>query len=100
MLMRSRWLMLPALMFISGEGTDFALFTSNPAYDPISAVFPLPALILGPELMVQPIAVNPAWLAGTTEEIQKVTVTVDGEIGSFEINMLAEPFDRLNNMGR
>jgi len=97
-LLRSRWIMLPALMLIEGDDTTpFALFCSNPVYEPAGAVFPLPALVLGPESMVQPIFVNPAWLAGT-DETQEVTVTVDEAFDTIEINMLAEPFDRLNNL--
>jgi len=91
---------LPALMTIAGEDANFALFTSNPVYSPASAVFPLPALILGPDLMVQPIFVNPSWLAGTTEEIQTVMVTVDGESDTIEITMLAAPLDLMINLER
>jgi hypothetical protein len=95
-LLRSRWIMLPALMFIEGDETDFAFFRSNPVYEPAGAVFPLPALVLGSEFMVQPVFVNPAWLAGT-DTTQTVTVTVDEAFDTIEINMLAEPFDRLNS---
>ncbi len=95
-LLRSRWIMLPALMLIEGDDTNFAFFFSNPVYEPAGAVFPLPALVLGCEIMVQPILVNPAWLAGT-DVTQTVTVTVDEASDTIEINMLAEPFDRLNS---
>jgi hypothetical protein len=88
--------MLPALMLIEGDDTNFASFFSNPVYEPAGAVFPLPALVLGCEIMVQPILVNPAWLAGT-DVTQTVTVTVDEAFDTIEINMLAEPFDRLNS---
>ncbi len=96
-LLRSRWIMLPALMFIEGDDTAFALFFSNPVYEPAGAVFPLPALILGSEIMVQPVLVNPVWLAGT-EETQTVTVTVDEASDTIEISLLAEPLDTLNNL--
>jgi len=78
-MMRSRWIMLPNLMIIQGEGTSFAAFSSNVMVDPsTSVILPLPALVLSPEVILQFIFVNPSWLAGAEDE----TITVAVETGA------------------
>ena len=84
--LRSRWIMLPAILAIQGSGTDFAMFSTKPAYSPQNALIALPALVLGPDLIWQTVLVNPAWLAGAGN--QTVTATVDGDSDDFDIKLL------------
>jgi hypothetical protein len=84
---RSRWIPLPAILAISGNGTNFVQGSSKPAYSPERAIFiALPPLVLNAELIWQTVLVNPAWLAGAGD--QTVTCTVDGDSGDFDINLL------------
>ena len=83
---RSRWIMLPAILAIEGNGTNFAQGSSKPAYSPDRAVISLPPLVLNAELIWQTVLVNPAWLAGAGN--QTVTCTVDGGSDDFDINLL------------
>ena len=87
-MLRSRWVFLPVIISIQGDGTSFAMFTSMPNYSPSNALFALPALVLGPELIFQAAFVNPSWLAGTPGDSQTVTATVDGLSDDFTINLL------------
>ena len=84
--LRSRWIMIPAVLAIEGNGTDFAMFSTKPAYSPQNALIALPALVLGPELIWQTVLVNPAWLAQAGN--QTVTCTVDGGSDDFDIKLL------------
>jgi len=84
--LRSRWIMIPAVLAIEGNGTDFAMFSTKPAYSPQNALIALPALVLGPELIWQTVLVNPSWLAQAGN--QTVTCTVDGGSDDFDIKLL------------
>jgi hypothetical protein len=86
---RSRWVPLPALMFIEGTGTSFAFLSTTPVYTPAAAVIALPAIVWGPESMWQLILVNPAWLAGIADETpQTVTVTVGTDTDTITVELL------------
>jgi hypothetical protein len=85
-IVRSRWISLPAILAIQGNGTNFAQGSSKPAYSPDRAVIALPPLVLNAELIWQTVLVSPAWLAGAGN--QTVTCTVDGGSDDFDINLL------------
>jgi len=88
-MLRSRWVFLPVIINIQGDGTSFAMFTTVPSYSPSNALlFALPPLVLGPELLLQTAFVNPSWLAGTPGDSQTVTATVDGLSDDFTIDLL------------
>ena len=87
-MMRSRWVMLPTWVVISGEDTSFSQLTSRVSYSPSTALLPMPALVLGPEIIWQLVFVNPSWLAGFPGDPQTVTATVDGAVTDFEIQLL------------
>ncbi|MCK5186304.1 MAG: hypothetical protein KAR43_04160, partial [Deltaproteobacteria bacterium] len=87
-MMRSRWVMLPTWVVISGEDTSFSQLTSRVSYSPSTALLPMPALVLGPEIIWQLVFVNPSWLAGFPDDPQTVTATVDGGSYDFEIQLL------------
>ena len=79
---RSRWIVLPVLMTIEGEGTSFAPFSifngeySVVTFDPATSVLALPPLVLNAERIWQLILVMPSWLTGIWNESEIVTVTV------------------------
>jgi hypothetical protein len=87
-MMRSRWVMLPTMVVITGEDTSFSQLTSRVSYSPSTALLPMPALVLGPEIIWQLVFVNPSWLAGFPGDPQTVTATVDGASEDFEIELL------------
>ena len=87
-MMRSRWIMLPTLVVITGEETNFSKLTSQVSYSPSTALLPMPALVLGPEIIWQLVFVNPSWLAGFPADPQTVTVTVDNAVDDFKIQLL------------
>ena len=84
--LRSRWITIPSLLAIEGNGTNFARGSSKPAYSPLLALIKLPPVVLGPELIWQMVLVNPAWLSGAGN--QTVTCTVDGDSDDFDIELL------------
>ena len=84
--LRSRWITIPALLAIEGNGTNFARGSSEPAYSPLLALIKLPPVVLGPELIWQMVLVNPSWLALAGD--QTVTCTVDGDSDDFDITLL------------
>ena len=84
---RSRWIPLPALLAIQGNGTNFEQFSSKPAYSPENALlFELPALVLGPEIIWQMVFVSPTLLCEKGD--QTVTVTLDETSDDFGIKLL------------
>ena len=85
-ILRSRWIILPAVITIRGSGTSFVQFSSKPAYSPAFALFVLPPLVLNSELIWQTVLVNPAWLAKAGDQV--ATVTVDGVSDDFNIDLL------------
>lgn len=87
-ILRSRWIMIPAFIIIAGEDTSFSQLTSQVNYNPSNALLPMPALVLGPELIWQLVFVNPPWLAGNPGDPQTVKVTVDEVMDEFEIKLL------------
>ena len=80
--------MLPVLVVITGEETSFSQLTSRVSYSPSTALLPMPALVLNPELIWQLVFVNPSWLAEFPADPQTVTVTIDGAVDDFEIQLL------------
>jgi len=85
-ILRSRWVPLPAILAIQGNGTNFEQRVSKPTYSPENALFELPALVLNPELIWQTVLVNSTLLS--QEGDQTVTVTVDGASDDFVIKLL------------
>jgi hypothetical protein len=85
-ILRSRWIMLPAVLAIQGSGTNFAQGSSKPTYSPEKALIKLPPLVLNAELIWQTVLVNPAWLSQAGN--QTVTCTVDEGSDDFDINLL------------
>jgi hypothetical protein len=92
LMLRSRWILLPALMSIKGEGTSFAIFKSRVTFEPRNSVLPMPPLVLNAERIWQLVFVMPSWLTGIWNESETVmvTVTTESEVTSdtFEIRML------------
>ena len=84
---RSRWIPLPAMLAIQGNGTNFEQRVSKPTYSPSNAMFiTLPALVLGPELIWQMVFVSPTLLCDKGD--QTVMVTVDEASDDFGIKLL------------
>jgi hypothetical protein len=100
-MLRSRWIMLPAFVFINGKGTNFALSKTDLYYESVFSVFPLSVLVLGPTTIWQLILVNPAWLVGY-EQTETVTVTVttgtESVSGTFAIELLPFILDEQKNI--
>lgn len=89
---RSRWILLPEFMSITGEGTSFSE-SSSVIFSPDSAVLALlPPSVESTEQISQIIFVMPSWLTGIWDVNETVTVTVttgsDVVSDTFEIEML------------
>ena len=84
--LRSRWIPLPSMLAIEGNGTNFEQRVSKPTYSPENALIKLPPLVLNAEMIWQMVLVNPAWLAQAGN--QTVTCTVDGGSDDFDIKLL------------
>ena len=93
---RSRWIPLPAILAIQGNGTNFEQRVSKPTYSPENALFELPALVLNSELIWQMVFVNPTLLCEQGD--QTVTVTMDGASGDFVIKLLPLILDEEGNL--
>jgi len=96
-LLRSRWIPLPVIMVITGDGTSFAggIFEPTPSivdYSPAPAVLALPPLVWGAESIWQMIFVNPSWLAGAEAETVTVTVTTGSEVVVDTVTIEMLPF--------
>ena len=87
---RSRWIPLPYLMFIAGEGTHFKAFDTSLAFEPPKTVFPLWPLVLSETYIWDIIWVMPSWLAGKEDQTVTVTVATGSEVvsGDFTIRLL------------
>ena len=93
-MLRSNLIWLPVIPWvtITGDGTNFANFSTKVSYSPSTAMITIiPPLILGAETIWQPAIVNPAWAANVTgDETVTATVTTDSETVEcdFEIELL------------
>ena len=84
---RSRWIPLPAMLAIQGNGTNFEQRVSKPTYSPSNAMFiTLPPLVLNAEMIWQMVFVSPTLLCEQGD--QTVTVTVDEASNDFGIKLL------------
>ena len=90
---KSRWIPLPYLMVIRGEGMDFQWGTTRVDFDPPGVVFPLGPLVWDEIYIWDLIWVMPSWWAGVEEMIVTVTVATEEKVaqGDFEIRWLPFP---------
>jgi len=91
-LLRSRWIPLPVMMVITGDGTSFEAFVSTVTWSPVASVIALPPLIWGAESIWQTIFVSPSWLAGAEAETLTVTVTTGSEMVTDTVAIDMLPF--------
>ena len=89
-------------MHIKRTGTDFKLFKTTVEYDSIS-VLKLPGMVFpATQDIWQIILVMPSILTGmgfdVKDDIEEVTVTVEGVSDTFEIKMLPGLFDKEKNL--
>jgi hypothetical protein len=91
-MLRSRWVMIPVVMRIQGENTNFTILQSRVSFSPSNAVVPMPRLVVGKRNILQLIFVNPPWLAGgATEGTLEVTVTTGSEVVTDTVNIQMLP---------
>ena len=89
-LWKSRWIPLPYLMIIKGEGTHFKFFKTTLEYNPPGVVFPFWPLVLSELYIWDIVLVMPGWLAGKEDQTATITVTTEEEVveSDFTINLL------------
>jgi len=92
-MLRSRWVMIPVVIRIQGENTNFNILQSRMSFSPSNAVVPTPRLVLGKKNILQLIFVNPPWLAARAEEgTLEVTVTTGSEAVTDTVDIQMLPF--------
>jgi len=88
-LWKSRWIPLPYLLVMTGEGTHFNVFTSR-EYEPEGVLFPLLPLVWSEGYIWDIVLVMPNWLSEGENQTVTVTVSTGDEVAEddFEVKLL------------
>jgi len=87
--LRNRWILIPALIFIEGTNTHFEQLSSLITFDPTTSVFALHSVVLSDTKICSLLLVMPSWYAGAENETVTVKVKTGTEVifDTFEIEM-------------
>ncbi len=93
-LWRSKWVMLPQVMSIQGEGTHFTNERTVIIFSPSASVIPSWQTVLDETLIWNYLLVMPSWYAKEDDEEITLTVITDSEVVSKQVFIDQFPFNR------